>query len=238
MLLLSFIWRAILTFLFEQLTKPILTAKIKRHWDLKLESDKELAASQPKQPSLSNKTLDAITNILKEPAIFGSGKVAVMLHDHDKEFVKRMLVQVLDYIQEVNSAREEADCQNGSHIISSTLAKLRAIEALFHEDNRPALIRMYDSQSVHEVDARNSVEHSTPSVYEQGAARYGMQAWVPMSMATRIHQDLKTSVALVLVDDALPVPKNFENMIKSIVTQYKKASEGYKKSGNGDGELF
>ena len=204
--------------------------------DLQLESDEALAADPPKQPSLSNKNLVALTNILNGTT--PCGRILVTLHPHDMEFVKRMLVRVLDHIQEVNSAREEADRQNGSHIVASTIAKLRAIEALFHEDNRPALIRMYDSQPVHEVDSRNSIEHRTPSVYEQGAARYAMPGWVPMSMATTIHSDLATSIALALIDDALTVPKNYETTIKSIVAQYKKASEGYKKSGNGDGELF
>ena len=204
--------------------------------DLQLESDEALLADPPKQPSLSNKNLGALTNILNGTT--PCGPVLVTLHPHDKEFVKRMIVRVLDHIQEVNSAREEADRQNGSHIAASTIAKLRAIEALFHEDNRPALLCMYDSQPVHEVDSRNSIDHRTPSVYEKGAARYGMPGWVPMSMATPIHSDLRTSIALTLVDDALLQPKNYKTTIKSVVAQYKKASEGYKRSGNGDGKLF
>ena len=97
---------------------------------------------------------------------------------------------------------------------------------------------MYDSQPVHELDSRNSIDHRTPSVYEKGAARYGMPGWVPMSMATPIYSDLRTSIALTLIDDVLLQPKNYKTTIKSVVAQYKKASEGYKCSGNGDDKLF
>ena len=65
-----------------------------------------------------------------------------------------------------------------------------------------------------------------------------MPGWVPMSMATPIYSDLRTSIALTLIDDVLLQPKNYKTTIKSIVAQYKKASEGYKRSGNGDGKLF
>jgi hypothetical protein len=58
--------------------------------DLELESDEVLAADPPKQPSLSNKNLGALTNILNGTT--PCGPVLVTLHHHDKEFVKRMFV--------------------------------------------------------------------------------------------------------------------------------------------------
>ena len=116
----SFLEYSILNFLFGYLTKPIRAAAIKRRLDLKLESDEALIADPPKQPSLSNKNLGALTNILNGTT--PCGPVLVTLHPLEKEFVKRMLVHVLDHIQDVNSAREEADRQNGSHIVASIIA--------------------------------------------------------------------------------------------------------------------
>jgi hypothetical protein len=94
---------------------------------------------------------------------------------------------------------------------------------------------MFDLDTVHELDSCNSIEHKKATFYDLASEKYAEEKWRPLSIVSDIHPDLSTAVELELTYMGPCDSKNFELTIKNLISQYKKASENFKRSGNGTG---
>lgn len=211
----------------------MLKEEINRRWTLEGEVEETFNSEHPKQPKTTNKNAAALIKILSGDNAYGP--VLLVLKDVDKTTIKMFINKVLDFVQRRSTALQAESRRVGGHLIQSTKAKMRCVLALLHPHYCSTLLTMFDLDTVHELDSCNSIEHKKATFYDLASEKYAEEKWRPLSIVSDIHPDLSTAVELELTYMGPCDSKNFELTIKNLISQYKKASENFKRSGNGTG---
>lgn len=177
-------------------------------------------------------------------------KLVTWLREHplvgsEKAFVVGKVFDFANLVEEEAEKKEKEDKEMGENISRATKLKMRLSEACFLDELRDKLIRMYDSKSRQELDARNS-ERRPLSFFEAVVEKYNDEEWIPRSsIFSEFHHEFSTSISLPLYrmdgkeekrEAKLTVEKAKE-IFRDSKASMNWSVAAWRKSGNGKGNL-
>ena len=116
----------------------------------------------------------------------------------EKAWVVKNVNDFIVKVQDDANKKEEEKKQSGGSVNRATKLKMRLFEACFLDEFRDSLIRMYDSKSRQELDARNS-ERRPKTFFEMVCQKYNDAGWVPVStIFDEFHHEFSVSFPLPL----------------------------------------
>jgi hypothetical protein len=158
------------------------------------------------------------------------------LYEPEIHFVNSQIGVFLDHLEATKSKEEQEKLERGDSISSSTILKMRIIDAVYFEAFCKQLLEIDRSMNRMELDRHNS-EDRPPNIWELSAHQCNKRDWSPISSRTNIHRLLNASIELVVENQAEVTPEYVEETYKDLRSHFKKAHQGWKKSGNGKDNL-
>lgn len=210
--------------------KKHLAAEVDRLYEVIKQKEEDLPDEEKtKQPKYSN---------------WKESRLRKWLNDHsnhvypeEKTFLRKKLLKFFLALEQDATREEQEKRLQGGFLRNDTKTNMRIIMALCSDEFREAFLCMFDSLDVHGLDARNS-ELGRRDIYDLVTERVNQHAWTPDSIPfPGYHQEFAVSVPLPRTFEVDYTKEKIKEIIRDIMSRFKKSIEDWKRSGNGQDNL-